>query len=90
MLCHKQSEGIFNKQGCSGPKISRLPSVAFNDVLLIFTDVANHHKDGKSSFGLLLMMNNAPICAHAHYGVLTMGQGSLPLNRQREGTFSLY
>lgn len=46
----------------------KIAHVAFNDVLLIFTDVSNHPKDDKSSFGFLLMKNNALICEDAHYG----------------------
>lgn len=46
----------------------KIAHVAFNDVLLIFTDVSNHPKDDKSTFGFLLMKNNALICAGALYG----------------------
>lgn len=67
-LFHNKRDSIFNKEGCPGPKFSRLTGVSFNNLLLIFPNAAYHHKDGKSSFEFLLMMNKDPICAGAHYG----------------------
>ena len=66
-MCNLKSKWIANKGSRPNTKIVSYLANSFNGVLVIFTDVAYHCKDGESSFGCIFMLNNVPIYARGHY-----------------------
>ena len=61
------SEGDF-KNGLSRPKVLGLPGGYWNNTLLILTEEAYNPKNGRSSFGYLMMLDDSFVCAGGHYG----------------------
>ena len=56
------------KNDPSRSKVLGLLESYSNNILLIFTDATYKHKDGKSSFGYLMTLNNFFVCTCGHCG----------------------
>ena len=77
------SEEGYKKEVLFSPNVLESAEGLPNNTLLIVTDVVYKSKDGKSSFGDLIMLSNSFVCVGAHYGPKT------PSSREAElkGTF---